>query len=188
MRYYLTLIAMVTALFVGAVALAQSTAPPSASLAANSRVFKLRTYYVAPGKLEALHARFRDHTNKIFLKHGMQLVGYWVPKDKDGHYENKLVYMLAFASKEAHDQAWKDFADFSVRGDGDYPDSVSDRARGARAYERVYEACLHPLLLHAHGGGADRQDRAYVRASALLPHGCVSDCAFRSGATTNQPT
>ena len=153
MRYYLTLIAMVTALFVGAVALAQSTAPPSASLAANSRVFKLRTYYVAPGKLEALHARFRDHTNKIFLKHGMQLVGY-----------------------------------FSVRGDGDYPDSVSDHARGARAYERVYEACLHPLLLHAHGGGADRQDRAYVRASALLPHGCVSDCAFRSGATTNQPT
>ena len=55
------------------------SASASPSLAKDSRCFELRTYYAAPGKFEALHARFRDHTNKLFVKHGMELVGYWVP-------------------------------------------------------------------------------------------------------------
>ena len=46
-----------------------------------TRVFELRTYYAHPGKMEALHARFRDHTNKLFVKHGMTLIGYWSPLD-----------------------------------------------------------------------------------------------------------
>ena len=69
----------------------------------------MRTYYCAPGRLEALHARFRNHTNKLFVKHGMQLVGYWVPMDKDGKYENKLVYILGFPSREARDKSFKEF-------------------------------------------------------------------------------
>src|SRR5690349_20596967 len=43
------------------------------------RVFELRTYTAAEGKLDALNARFRDHTNKLFVKHGMELIGYWTP-------------------------------------------------------------------------------------------------------------
>jgi hypothetical protein len=31
----------------------------------DTRVFELRTYYAAPGKMEALHARFRDHTCRL---------------------------------------------------------------------------------------------------------------------------
>jgi hypothetical protein len=81
----------------------------SPSLAPNSRFFEMRTYHCAPGRLEALHARFRDHTNKLFVKHGMQLVGYWVPMDKAGKYENKLVYILGFPSHAARDKAFKDF-------------------------------------------------------------------------------
>ena len=46
-----------------------------------SRIFELRTYTTNPGKLDALHARFRDHTNKLFKKHGMQMIGYWTPAD-----------------------------------------------------------------------------------------------------------
>ena len=42
-----------------------------------TRVFEMRTYYANPGKMTALHARFRDHTNKLFVKHGMTLIGYW---------------------------------------------------------------------------------------------------------------
>ena len=38
----------------------------------DTRVFELRTYYASPGKLDALHARFRDHTCKLFEKHGMK--------------------------------------------------------------------------------------------------------------------
>jgi hypothetical protein len=40
----------------------------------------------------------------------MQMVGYWVPMNKEGQYENTLVYILAFPSREAHDKAWKDFS------------------------------------------------------------------------------
>jgi NIPSNAP protein len=82
---------------------------PGASLAPDSRSFELRTYTAAPGKLEALHARFRDHTNVLFAKHGMTIVGFWVPNDKDKGADNTLVYVLAFPSRAARDKAWDDF-------------------------------------------------------------------------------
>ncbi len=74
----------------------------------DTRVFELRTYYANPGKMEALHARFRDHTNKLFVKHGMTLVGYWNPTDAKQAQE-KLIYILAFPSKDAAAKSWKDF-------------------------------------------------------------------------------
>ena len=77
------------------------------SLAKDSRCFELRTYYAAPGKLQELHARFRDHTNQLFVKHGMELVGYWVPSDKD--QGDKLIYILAHKSREAARKSWADF-------------------------------------------------------------------------------
>ena len=79
----------------------------SSSLAKDSRCFELRTYYAAPGKLEALHARFRDHTNKLFAKHGMEVVGYWVPMDKD--QSNKLIYIIAHKNREAAKKSWQEF-------------------------------------------------------------------------------
>jgi hypothetical protein len=95
---------------VGALTAARAVAvPPPASLAPDSRCFELRTYTAAPGKLEALHARFRDHTNALFTKHGMTMVGYWVPTDPDKGAANTLVYLLAFPSRAARDKAWADF-------------------------------------------------------------------------------
>jgi hypothetical protein len=72
------------------------------------RVFEMRTYIANPGKITALHARFRDHTNKLFVKHGMELVGYWTPTSGD-NAENTLIYILAFPSEEAKVKAWKEF-------------------------------------------------------------------------------
>ena len=86
-----------------------NTAPVSASVAGDSRCFELRTYYAAPGKLEALNARFRDHTCALFKKHGMEIVGFWIPTDQDQGAENKLVYLLVHRSREAAKQSWKDF-------------------------------------------------------------------------------
>jgi hypothetical protein len=71
-------------------------------------VFELRTYYPHPGKMEALHARFRDHTCKLFEKHGMTIVGFWVPEARD-QAEAKLVYMLAFPSRDAAKKSWAAF-------------------------------------------------------------------------------
>ena len=70
-----------------------------------ARFFEMRTYYAAEGKVDDLDARFRDHTNKLFQKHGIDLVGYWHPVDK----KNVLVYILAYPSREAREKSWKDF-------------------------------------------------------------------------------
>jgi NIPSNAP len=74
----------------------------------SERVFELRTYYAHPGKMKALHARFRDHTMKIFAKHGMTSIGYWSPADP-GEAEEKLIYILAFPSREAAKKSWDAF-------------------------------------------------------------------------------
>ncbi len=81
------------------------------SVAKDSRVFEMRTYYAAPGKLEDLQARFCDHTVKLFEKHGMTNIGYWVPVDeKTGQPSgNTLVYILAFPSFEARTKSWDGF-------------------------------------------------------------------------------
>src|SRR5215470_17845283 len=70
---------------------------------AQNRVFELRTYTCFEGKLDALKARFRDHTIEIFKRHGMESVGYWVPQDPEKS-KNTLIYVLVHPSREAADQ------------------------------------------------------------------------------------
>lgn len=72
------------------------------------RFFEMRTYTAAEGKLDALNARFRDHTVRLFEKHGMTNVGYWVPSEGE-KAKNTLVYILAFPDKEARNKAFKEF-------------------------------------------------------------------------------
>jgi len=72
----------------------------------DSRCFELRTYYAMPGKLGDLETRFREHTCKLFEKHGLVNVGYWVPQENP---DNKLIYVIASPSREAHDKSWKEF-------------------------------------------------------------------------------
>jgi hypothetical protein len=73
----------------------------------DTRVFEMRTYYAAPGKLDALNARFRDHTVKLFEKHKITNLGYWMPIENP---DSKLVYVLSYPSREARETSWKDFA------------------------------------------------------------------------------
>jgi hypothetical protein len=81
---------------------------PVALAAQNTRVFELRTYTTHEGKLDALHARFRDHTMKFFEKHGMKNVGYWVPQDP-ARSQNTLIYLLSHDSREAAKASWAAF-------------------------------------------------------------------------------
>jgi hypothetical protein len=87
-------------------AVAALAATAAAAVGADTRVFELRTYTAAPGRLDTLNARFRDHTLKLFEKHGMTNIGYWTPID---NAENKLIYILAHASRQAADRSWKEF-------------------------------------------------------------------------------
>ena len=116
MKPLLASILVVIATTIPIAAAEKDTTTVSPSAAKDSRCFEMRTYYAAPGKLEALNARFRDHTCELFRKHGMEIIGFWMPVDKEQGAENKLVYILAHKSREAaresfaafgNDPAWK---------------------------------------------------------------------------------
>jgi hypothetical protein len=74
----------------------------------STRVFEMRTYTAAPGKFAALQSRFRDHTLRIFEKHGMQNIGYWVPADAPNS-ETTIVYILAHKDRETAKKSWAAF-------------------------------------------------------------------------------
>ena len=73
-----------------------------------SDVFELRTYTTNEGKLDALNARFRDHTVALFKKHGIESVGYWVPTD-DEKSKNTLIYVIKHESRDAAKASWQGF-------------------------------------------------------------------------------
>jgi hypothetical protein len=128
--------------FVSTVAAAQNaptppTVAPSQSLAKDSRCFEIRTYTAAPGKLEELHARFRNHTVKLFKKHGMEIVGFWGPTDKEKGSENTLVYVLAFPSREARDKAFRAFG-----ADPEWQKARSESEKNGKLTEKVESVIL----------------------------------------------
>ena len=89
----------------------------------DTRVFEMRTYYAHPGKMKAMHARFRDHTCKLFEKHGITIIGFWTPTDKE-KAEEVLVYILAYPSSDAANKSWDAF-----RKDTDWIKAKADSER-----------------------------------------------------------
>ena len=73
------------------------------------RVFELRTYYTNEGKLTDLHKRFRDHTCRLLKQHGAELIGFWTPLDEKDGKGSKLIYLVAFPSREAAKTTWAEF-------------------------------------------------------------------------------
>ena len=100
-------IAGLCGLLLAATATDQARGEEKPDTAKSARLFELRIYTTHPGKLDDLNKRFREHTNRIFQKHGMELVGYWVPQDK----EDTLIYILAYPNMEARQKAWQGFRD-----------------------------------------------------------------------------
>jgi hypothetical protein len=70
---------------------------------AGSRVFELRTYTTGPGQVNELNRRFREYTANLLRKHGMTLVGFWIPTDKP----DTFVYLISHQSRAAAEEAWK---------------------------------------------------------------------------------
>jgi hypothetical protein len=76
----------------------------------STAVYELRVYHAAPGKLGELLARFRDHTVKLFDRHGLKSIAYWTPVDEP-QKSNTLIYMLQHPSREEAAANWKSFQD-----------------------------------------------------------------------------
>jgi hypothetical protein len=75
---------------------------------AMSRVYELRTYTTLEGRLPALEKRFKDHTLKLFEKHGMRNGMYWKPTDPKLK-DNTLIYVVSHESREAAEKSWNAF-------------------------------------------------------------------------------
>jgi len=104
----------------------------AADAAATGKVFEIRTYHTFPGRLDALHKRFREHTMKIFEKHGMTNVGYWVPQDSPAR-ETTLIYVISHASREAAKANWAAFGN-----DPEWKKVAADsEADGGKIVEKV---------------------------------------------------
>jgi hypothetical protein len=100
------------------------------------RVFELRVYYVAPGKMAALNERFRDHTNKLLEKHGMTLIGFWTPIDPK-EADSKLIYLVAHPSEEAAKKNWAEF-----REDPEWKAAKEASEKNGRLVEKVVSTFL----------------------------------------------
>ena len=80
------------------------------AMTGSAKVYELRVYHVVPGKLDSLVARFRDHTDKLFAKHGMKSLAYWTGLDEPMK-SSTFVYILEHPSREAATANWKAFQD-----------------------------------------------------------------------------
>lgn len=107
------------------------------SAMAFGRIYELRTYTCEPGRLEALKTRFRDHTIRIFNKHGMESIGYWVPQDERSG--NTLIYILAHPSREAADKNWKAFQD-----DPEWKKVAAESEKDGKIVQKVDRVWMDP--------------------------------------------
>jgi hypothetical protein len=108
-------------------------------MATDTRSFELRTYIAAPGKLDALLTRFRDHTTVLFEKHGITSIGYWVANDANGKPTETLVYLLAHPSREAAKESWAAF-----QADPDWIDAKNASEVDGRLTASVTSVYLDP--------------------------------------------
>ena len=98
---------MVTKLILATVLVSAGFAVGRASQTTPSHIYELRIYTPNEGKLDAVNARFRDHTRAIFDRHHMKSVGYWLPTE--GQKAGTFVYILEHPSREAADKNWAEF-------------------------------------------------------------------------------
>ncbi len=102
-------LAAVSSLFVSACASLSSA--PAAPAAPEIGLYELRIYTAAPGKAEALDARFRDHTINLFRKHGMTPIAFWHVYTAPGAAkDDRLFYLMGYKDRAARDESWRAFA------------------------------------------------------------------------------
>jgi hypothetical protein len=105
---------------------------------AQPRIFELRTYHTYDGKLEALKANFRDHHLATFKRHGIESIGYWVPRDPE-LAQNTLIYLLAHPSREAAEKNWAEF-----RKDPEFLKVAKESEKDGKIVQKVESVYLDP--------------------------------------------
>ena len=132
-------------------------------------VYEMREYYAKPGKLDAIHARFKDHTNSLMKKHGITAVAFLVPEGENK--ENKLVMFFSFPSMKARELAWEKYL-----GDPDakkaFMESEKDGPLEGKVTMRFLTATDYSPAFKVEKGKEDRvfELRTYVATKGNLGH------------------
>jgi NIPSNAP len=135
---YVRFLAAFAMVFVLGAVLPAVSHPETPATDSPSRVFEIRTYTAEDGKLDALNARFRDHTIQLFEKHGMQVIGFWIPTDEPPA-KNTLIYILAHPSREAAKQHWEEF-----QNDPDWKKVKADSEADGKLVTKVESVFANP--------------------------------------------
>ena len=102
-------------------------------------IYEYRVYYAALGKMDSLHRRFADHTIRIFGKHGIKVVGFWVTENKE---EEVLNYLLAFDSIDRMKEQWAAFGSDPewnrVKGESEKDGALVDKIESTTLYPTSY--------------------------------------------------
>lgn len=156
-------------------AAALATALATATRAAEGPVYELRIYTTHEGKLPDLLRRFRDHTCKLFEKHGMTNIGYWVPIEKADGADNTLIYLLSHKNREAARESWKAFG-----GDPDWKAAARASEANGKILAKIQSIYLAttdyspPLRL-----GAGTAPRVFEMRTYHTPEGRLDDLHAR---------
>ena len=100
-------------------------------------IYEYRVYEAAPGKLEALNSRFRNHTLGIFERHGIKNIGYWTASV--GDYNDRLIYIVAFEDEGQRAEAWNSF-----RADPEWNKVRSESEADGPLVSRITNSILNP--------------------------------------------
>ena len=143
----------------------------TASAVEDTRAFELRIYTCNEGKLPDLLTRFRDHTCKIFEKHGMENIGYWVPVDKENGSETTLYYIIAHKSREAAKANWAAFGKDPVWQKAQKESEANGKILAKKPDSIFMKATDYSVPIKVGAGAADRvfELRIYTCNDGKLP-------------------
>jgi hypothetical protein len=113
-------------------------ATPGKVQAQSNRVFELRVYHVAPGRLPALQTLFREHVLPMFKKHGITNIGYWDPQDKPDS-ENLWIYLIAHPNRKEAEKNWDAF-----RSDPDWQQASKAANADGKIVDKVDSTFMDP--------------------------------------------
>jgi hypothetical protein len=99
-------------------------------------IYELRAYEVVPGRMPALHARFKNHTLGFFKKHGIRVVGFW---EAAVGTSNVLTYLVAFDDPAQRERAWSAF-----RADPDWLRARDESERDGPIVARIRNELWQP--------------------------------------------
>lgn len=159
-----------------AFALLTAVASTLCLLAADSNsgkeLYEMRVYYAAEGKLDDLHARFRDHTMRLFEKHGMKNLGYFVPEGENP--ERKLVYFIVHADRDARARSFKAFG-----SDPDWQKAAKESEKNGRLVSKIEEAFLQKTDYSPSPKVEKKGGRVFEMRTYTTPEGKLEDLNAR---------